>query len=90
MVGSTQFSAYDHGKKKNLEKYGSPKAPAYAVENLEHLEIPIFLVQGTADLLSDEQDYQTLINHLPNSYVKHIVNIIVVFILLKSNIFLGC
>lgn len=43
-----KFQKFDHGQKKNLELYGSPKPPEY---NLSNINTKIHLLYGSNDWL---------------------------------------
>ena len=44
------FKAYDYGKLKNLEKYGKEDVDVY---DISKIDIPIYLIHGETDVLSD-------------------------------------
>lgn len=60
---SRTFAAYDHGEKKNLEKYGTAEQPIY---DLKKVTMPVYLMSGRIDRVSALQDVELLHSELPN------------------------
>ena len=58
---SERFGQYDYGKKKNLEHYGVPDAPAY---NLAKMNMTTALFRGSQDTLADPADVTRLLHDL--------------------------
>jgi len=73
MIGKPGFSFYDYGKETNVKVYGSTAAPQYPIENLQKLDIPLFLVQGSKDVLVADDDFAGLLKTLPSQKRQSIV-----------------
>lgn len=64
------FGQYDHGKKKNLEIYGTEKPPEY---NLTNVVVPIAYYYGKHDTLCVPKDQEDSIKLLPNVVDDYLV-----------------
>ena len=58
LIKSGGFFRYDYGKKENLVEYGQEKPPAY---DLQSIDLPVALLHGDTDVLSDVKDVQWLV-----------------------------
>jgi lysosomal acid lipase/cholesteryl ester hydrolase len=58
------FSKFDYGAERNYEVYGTPAPPPYDLSKIPD-ELPVFLVYGGRDPLSDPADVRNLISLLP-------------------------
>ncbi|CAG7718918.1 unnamed protein product [Allacma fusca] len=67
-VNSGEFMQYDHGKQKNLERYGQEKPPRYDVSKIT---APIALYWGENDWLGVKSDVARLAELLPNLQRKY-------------------
>ncbi|KAF2885017.1 hypothetical protein ILUMI_21133 [Ignelater luminosus] len=67
-INSGLFRQFDFGKKVNLEKYGSPKPPAY---NLTKVTAPTALFYSEGDWITHALDVETLSEELPNCVYKY-------------------
>eukprot|EP00095_Tigriopus_kingsejongensis_P005003 maker-scaffold139_size317827-snap-gene-0.14 protein:Tk05003 transcript:maker-scaffold139_size317827-snap-gene-0.14-mRNA-1 annotation:"lipase 3" len=64
-VNSGGFHAYDHGKKDNMNIYGTEQPPPY---QLELMNVPISLYWSQNDWLAQPSDVLSLISKLPNIF----------------------
>ena len=64
---SRRFQDFDYGTARNMIGYGTPNPPAYNVTNING--IPVALIHGTTDEVSEPQDVQWLIDQLGDNVV---------------------
>jgi homoserine acetyltransferase len=60
-----KIQKYDYGPYKNMKKYGDEQPPEY---NLENIQIPVYLFQGTTDLLATPKNVNILKYFLKKYY----------------------
>ena len=67
-----KFYKYDFGDQLNQMLYGSKTPPEYSLQNVK---TPIALFSGDADGFATQKDIQILMDHLPNVFLHHKVNV---------------
>lgn len=60
---SNEFRQFDHGVKKNLDKYGQPTPPNYEIERIT---ANMYIYYGLADTSANHKDIQRLRDRLSN------------------------
>jgi len=71
LVTGKRFNKFDYGTKGNMEKYGQPYPPDFA---LTDINVPMYLFFGEHDSLVDAKDSQILLDTLktvPNVHYKY-------------------
>jgi pimeloyl-ACP methyl ester carboxylesterase len=68
-IRTGEFLEFDYGKEENMNRYGQETAPKYKLENIKR--VPICMIVGKSDLLSDTEDSQWLKNELDKNNVVH-------------------
>jgi len=64
-----EFLEFDYGKKENMNRYGQATPPNYKLDNIKN--VPICMLVGMNDLLSDIRDTQWLKEELDKNNVVH-------------------
>ncbi|KAI5632672.1 alpha/beta-hydrolase lipase region domain-containing protein [Phthorimaea operculella] len=70
LVTSGRFQRYDYGRKKNMQRYGSPIPPEY---DLSKVTSSVVLISASNDQLSTPQDVEILVSKLPNLVENYLV-----------------
>nr|XP_027229359.1 lipase 3-like isoform X1 [Penaeus vannamei]XP_027229367.1 lipase 3-like isoform X1 [Penaeus vannamei]XP_027229373.1 lipase 3-like isoform X1 [Penaeus vannamei] len=63
VIASERFQAYDHGTKRNIEKYGSVNPPVYS---LKRVRVPVGIFWSENDWVADPRDVYQTAAELPN------------------------
>lgn len=63
VIASERFQAYDHGTKRNIEKYGSVNPPVYS---LKKIRVPVGIFWSENDWVADPRDVYQTAAELPN------------------------
>ncbi|XP_052132581.1 lipase 3-like [Frankliniella occidentalis] len=60
---SGKFQQFDHGSRKNKEKYGQDQPPEYPLDNVS---LPVYVYYTENDVFTSTEDVKTLRDRLPN------------------------
>lgn len=71
IVKYKRFCQYDHGKKKNLQMYGSESPPNY---NLTNIVVPVAYYYGKHDIFCVPKDQKDSMRLLPNVVDEHLLS----------------
>lgn len=72
---SEKFGKYDRGPKENLERYGQEEPPLYQLAKFPSESFPQLFFTGGIDQLADPSDTKRLLQELPTSGVREVINL---------------